>query len=344
MDTIRIRSCAAQDVTVISNHFLDRFLPCANGDFIKVYLSLLRAAGRQTEIFSLCMIADYLNCTENDVLRAIRYFEKEGALTVMLGEDGEITEIDFPAGSDSAEPPRAAQPAVSKSSEVTGERMKELGEQDDIRELLFIAQQYIGKPLSRSETQKLCFFYDGLRFSPDLIDYLIDYCVSRGHTSFHYIEKVALSWKDQGITTVHEARMAAGSYHREYYDILKALGINNHHPVEAETNIMKKWLEKYGFSMDLITEACTRTILNAAKPTLNYTDGILSKWYAKGVQTIEDVKRLDEEHAGAASASSGPAGKAKRKGQSGSAANSFTDFGQREYDYASLETALLKKS
>ena len=36
MDMIKIRSCLSQDVTIISNDFLDRFLPEANGEFIKI--------------------------------------------------------------------------------------------------------------------------------------------------------------------------------------------------------------------------------------------------------------------------------------------------------------------
>ena len=338
MDMIRIRSCFSQDVTVIANEFLDRFLPEANGDFLRVYLYLIRVAGSGLESLSLCSAADRLNCTEKDVDRAIRYWEKEGVLSLKRDDRGALTDIAFTSyckidAQENVSP-------VQKSSDITTERLTELGEREDIRELLFIAQQYLGKPLSRSQMQKICFFYDSLHFSPDLIDYLIEYCVSRGHKSFQYIEKVALAWKDQGISTVRDARVAAGSYHREYYDILKALGIDNHHPVEAEIRIMKKWIEKYDFSMDLIREACTRTVMGAAKPTLSYADSILSKWYARGVRTMEDVLVLDEEHAKeqaarkVTSVSGRPA--VRKKGN-----NSFSDFEQRDYDFNSLESALL---
>jgi len=338
MDTIKIRSCYSQGITIISNDFLDHFLPEANGDFLRIYLYLLRTAGQRADSFSLCEIADHLNCTENDVLRALRYWEKEGVLSVHLDADNTPSEIifkDYDSEKKSEEAAANPVPVITKSSEMPSERIAELGENEEIRELLFIAQQYLGKPLSRSEMQKLCFFYDVLHFSPDLIDYLIDYCVSRGHTSFHYIEKVALGWKDQGITTVHDARKAAGSYHREYYDILKALGINNHHPIDAETKIMRKWIERYELPMEIITEACSRTVMNAARPTLSYADGILSKWYSKGVRTLEDIARLDEEHARSSSIRESTRQRPKTAG-------SFNDFNQRDYDYTSLESALLK--
>lgn len=332
MEQIRILSCCPQDVTVIGNAFLDRFLPEANGDFLRVYLYLLRSAGRRNDGFTLCSVADRLNCTENDVLRALRYWEREKVLGLTCAEDGSITEVRFLSYRTPAEEPG---PVPEKASEITSERMSQLGENEEIRELFFVAQQYIGRPLSRSEMQKICFFYDTLHFSTDLIDYLIDYCVSRGKMSFHYMEKVALSWKEQGISTVHEARVSVGSYHREYYDILKALGINNHHPIEAEIRLMRKWLETYRFPMEIIGEACSRTLMGTGKPTLAYADIILTRWFHAGVRSLEDVKKLDDAHEKTAREKK-TAGKTKKP------ANAFTEFDQRDYNYDELESQLLQ--
>ncbi len=339
MERIRIRSCFSQDVTVISNRFLDRFLPNANGDFVKIYLYLLRAATTRSDAHSLCSIADRMNCTENDVNRALKYWEKEGILQLAYSEEGTLTDIAFTSYCNPGSQPgeAAVLPTSSKekdvppkASDITTERMAELGQREDIRELFFIAQQYIKKPLTRSEMQKICFFYDTLKMTPELIAYLMEYCVNKNHTSFRYMEKVALAWHEEGITNEREARAQAESYHREYYDILKALGINNHHPIDAEIKIMKKWLEKYHFSMDLIREACNRTVMNTTKPTLNYADGILSRWNSSGAKTLSDIERLDAEHERRASQS-------KQK----TAKNSYGDFEQRTYDFDDLEAKLL---
>lgn len=95
MNKIRVRTCMSQDVTVLSNDFLDRFLPKANGDFIKIYLYFLRSASAPDAALSLCSAADRLNCTENDILRALRYWEKEQVLNLALTESGELREISF---------------------------------------------------------------------------------------------------------------------------------------------------------------------------------------------------------------------------------------------------------
>lgn len=67
------------------------------------------------------------------------------------------------------------------------------------------AERYLGRTLSATDINTLLYFYDVLGFSTELIVYLIESCVSNNHTSIRYIEKVALGWADQHITTVEEA-------------------------------------------------------------------------------------------------------------------------------------------
>ena len=51
---ITLHSTEANDVTVLSNVFIDRFMPRAGGEFVKVYIYLLRMLGSpQRVIFSV---------------------------------------------------------------------------------------------------------------------------------------------------------------------------------------------------------------------------------------------------------------------------------------------------
>ena len=58
-------------------------------------------------------------------------------------------------------------------------------------QLLFVIEQYIGKPLSLNEIRIIFNISEKLHFSDNLIDYLIQYCVDRGKKDFRYIRKVA---------------------------------------------------------------------------------------------------------------------------------------------------------
>ena len=55
---------------MVANEFIDRYMAVANGEYVKVYLYLLRHDGREITVGE---IADALNHTESDVKRAIAY-------------------------------------------------------------------------------------------------------------------------------------------------------------------------------------------------------------------------------------------------------------------------------
>lgn len=396
MSNITIHTGHETGFTIIPNHFLDNYMSRANGEFVKIYLYLLRAT--QFSQFSLSTIADSMNCTEKDVMRALRYWANEGLLSLDYDSSRKLKSISFleipatpfgvqPDGANltaaadrvnprpkqteasSSEPVRSGADAVSESTApvkapsslsyqadtspscrqdgasasakrlpqekaLTTDKIRQLKENEDIAQLLFIAEQYLGKTLSPMETGKILYFYEGLDFSTDLIEYLIEYCVGNNHRSINYIEKVALNWKSEGVSTVEDAKKTASGYQKEYYTIFKALGIRNRSPIEAEIKTMKKWLND--FSMELIVEACTRTILTTRQPELSYVNGILESWKNAGARTLQDVRKLDTAHEQA---------KAEKKAQRSSrgTATKFSNFDQRSYDFSSLESQLLNQ-
>ena len=55
--------------TIVQNTFIDRYMAAANGEYVKVYLLLLRLAGSRE--LTVSQIADRLDITEKDVMRAI---------------------------------------------------------------------------------------------------------------------------------------------------------------------------------------------------------------------------------------------------------------------------------
>lgn len=71
--------------------------------------------------------------------------------------------------------------------------------------LLFVIEQYIGKPLSLNEIRIIYHISEDLRFSEDMIDYLLQYCVDREKKDFRYIGKIAENWAKEGIMTPAQA-------------------------------------------------------------------------------------------------------------------------------------------
>ena len=84
---ITLRSLGLHEVTTLSNFFIDRYMPKANGEFVKVYIYLLRMLENTNTPFGLAQMADSLFCTEGDILRALKYWENEGLLSVLYKEE-----------------------------------------------------------------------------------------------------------------------------------------------------------------------------------------------------------------------------------------------------------------
>ena len=76
MDGFILHGDSRADQTLVSNVFLDEYMPAANGEYVKIYLYLLRCLSSDQAELSLTLIADRFDHTEGDILRALKYWEK----------------------------------------------------------------------------------------------------------------------------------------------------------------------------------------------------------------------------------------------------------------------------
>jgi DnaD/phage-associated family protein len=350
MNPLKIHNNCSEDVTIVSNHFLDLYMPKANGEFVKIYLYLLRMISSDDCSLTLSSIADIFDCTENDVERALRYWDKKEVLHLTIGTANQITGLTLLPLSKEKDAEVPTVPEKQRTSSIyhkpesepaptayslTADRVKELKKNEEVMQLLFIAEQYLGKALSPTETTRILYFYEELHFSADLIEYLIEYCVSKGSKSIRYMEKVALAWAQSGISTVKMAKQETNTFSKHYFSVLKAFGITGRHPVETEIQMIDHWMKDYRYTTDIILEACARTINQTGKPSFQYADGILGAWHKKGVLTFSDIQELDARHKESKERTT-PRIQNKT-------ANKFNNFHQRDYNFSDLEKQLLKK-
>ena len=383
MEKIVLEKSPLADVTLISNLFLDKYMPRANGEYVKVYLYILRCSTMSDVILSVDSIASSLELTEADVTRALKYWDQTGILGIEFNNRGALSRIiikdlrnDMPitfklvpevtatstiASSTSSPFKVDKQPVIAKSvssfdeateknvpkqRQFTTTELSTLTSDEDIKELLYISQTYLGKTLSSTETNTILYFYDGLKFPIDLIEYLIEYCVSNGHTAMKYIETVALSWAKENITSVDMAKARMASVKGNSYPIMKAFGLSGRNLATSEQEFVIKWTDEYGFPLDMILDACNRTINTIHQPSFQYADSILQRWLKNGIKTLADVKTLDNIHETKVKE---PATKSQMQGNydytnKPSGKNSFNSFKtQREYDYTALERDLLRR-
>lgn len=412
MTAINISSDIATSFTTVSDIFIDQYMPKANGEFVKVYLYLLRATGSGAGIATISEIADHFSNTEADIIRALNYWASEGILQVQTGADGQIMGINLCSLSvsgmqaaqsniQSAVADNAAQnnlqnsvvnnaaqnilqnsvvnnaaqnistvntrmhdsvveklksqtpdKAASSQKEYTLDEIKEFRKNPDISELFFIIETYLKHTLSSTDTNMVLYWLDELHFSTDLVEYLVEYCITKGHSSLRYMNKVALCWADAGIKTVDQAKDDAAAHSQIYYSVMKALGITGRNLVDSEVSLINKWVGEYGFDIELVKAACSKTISAIQKPSFEYTDSILANWRKKDVHTLKDVEVLDANFAKAnkASATGSSQGtnaancSSKPKSNNSSSKNKFNNFNQRNNDYDKLEKLFLNST
>ena len=146
------------------------------------------------------------------------------------------------------------------------------------------------------------------------------------------------------IRTVEDAKRATNLHSQAYYGVMKAFGISGRNLVDFELNFIDKWSNNLGFSLDLISEACKRTIQATNQPSFQYADSILESWHKNNVHTLDDVAVLDSVYKKSKSVSGKPAAAKASAAAKSSAGGRFNNFPQRSYNYDQLEKRLLSSS
>lgn len=320
--------------TCVPNIFIDKYMTNANGEFVKIYLYIIRCMDQSRQSCSISELADVFEHTEKDILRALAYWEKVHLLHLEYDDNKEVTGIalELPDQTTAAAPSKDTQPV----NDYPPEQIEDFQKDEGVQEILFITENYLGRTLSSTDVCTILYWYDKLHFSTDLIEYLIETCVSNGHTSLRYMEKIALSWADSGIDSVADAKRDHNMHHKDAYTVMNAFGISGRNLIPSELSTIRKWTGQYAFSSDIIKEACRRTIQATGKASFEYADTILTNWNRSNVHTLNDIVKLDTAHQKSKSA-----GKSRESAPRPSAGSRFNNFPQRTYNYEQLEKKLL---
>lgn len=213
MSSLILSTESSEGYTSVSNIFISEYVPGANGEFVKVYLYLLHLMSLRSNNISISLLADTFNQTEADIMRALRYWDSLDVISLSFNGPGNglsnivLRDIKHtgqaanamadPIAAESAsvnstssyqtETVRAAKPDIKQTEVIytaepskvsySKEQLNGFLANDNFSMLLFVIEQYMGRPLSTKETNSIVYFYDGLKLSTDLIEYLFEYCV-----------------------------------------------------------------------------------------------------------------------------------------------------------------------
>lgn len=312
------------DFTPISNVFIEKYMPNARGEFVKVYLLMLKYTISSEPGVNATILASSLNLLESDVMNALNYWNDQGVIKLLPLDNMNNFTVEFVSLEN--EP-------LNNPKEVN---LLDALNNSETTDMLRDIEKITSRPLSTKEMETYLGWQKDFSFTSELILLLIEYCASKGKTDYRYIEKVALSWNDMGIKTIDEAQIHIKQTEDKWVKIRKILsylGIKNTEIMKPQEELLEKWIIIYKFDISLIQKACDICFQRLNRADFKYIDGILTKWFNENIKTLEDVATKDKQF------KNNNRNKPQRELSSNN--NGFNNFKPRSYDYDSLEKKLL---
>lgn len=314
--------------TPISNIFIEKYMPKARGEFIKVYLLMSKYNFTGEDGVSASILAIKLNLLESDIINALNYWNDEGVIKLnpidkMGNFDIEFIDISTEDNTNNKEKINLLEELSSKSNNAM---LKDI-------EIL------VGRPLSPSEFTTYLSWKKDFNFSSELILLLIEYCASKGKTNHRYIEKVAIAWHQMKIETIEDAQNHIRKTEDKwgtYREILKFLGIRNTDIMKPQEDMLERWTITYNFPLDVIRKACDVCFKRLNRADFKYIDGILASWNKNNLKTLKQIE--DEE---ISYKNSSQIKNFNNKTNNDKSKLRFDNFKGRDYDYNELERKLL---
>lgn len=271
------------DFVPVPRDFIEHIMPSSNASYVMVYIYILMLASTGKNI-STAEIAKKLGLIESDVVNAIKYWNNKG---VMYGTGDNII---IKKSVDEEISPETDKKSIEDISEI-------INGNKALSDLCTISQEILGKTLANSDIETLYWFYDELGFSPEVIAMLLEYCASMGKRNMKYIEKVALTWHENNITTMDDAQayITNAASRSDYVSTLRRLfGITERNLSQTEKSYIESWRDELKMSSDMVGLAYDYCVLAVGKLSFPYINTILKRWAEQNIHTIPDAERDHE--------------------------------------------------
>ena len=213
------------EITCVPNAFIDEYVAEANGDYVKVYLYLLR---HQKEKLKGKEIGEALCLTDQDVKRAILFWEKKGVLKEGIARalERELQSEEAALLSEEKLSQKERLSRIERTSFFDEQKPKIQEKKREIDEeefggILFVAK-HLMPVVTPSHVRLFEDMYQSLEMDAELIEFFLDYCCSIQKTNCRYMQKVAVDWHELGIKDVRAARE-----HVKNFDMAKGMKSGN---------------------------------------------------------------------------------------------------------------------
>lgn len=265
---------------------------------------LALAADPSADVDGLC---ERLGISNEEFMKAVSFWRGGGAVSVSLDEgeklpanrkrsDKRATKSEsFDGAPKHTRPPLASSIPAYSTSEIA-----EFLEKDTtLRAYVENCQQIMGKIFNVGEASVLVGIVQYLGVTTDYVALLCAFSVSHGKKSVRYVEKLALSLYDEGITKYKELELHLKSMNRAEElqpTVRKMFGIGDRALTDKEKKLIEHWCGELELDVSLIRKAYEITVTNTGKPSMPYCNSILESWNAAGYKTVAEVDAAISEY------------------------------------------------
>lgn len=247
-------------ITTLENLFISEYMPSADGDYVKVYLSALYHIQLHDESFGLIEMAQELGLSEAKVEAALRYWERRRLISRV-----------------SDQPPAYRFYHLGEHM-LTGQDSQG-GDRDyvDFSEAVY-ALFGSKRKVRPAEIATAFEWVTELDLPREVVMMLLNYCMDVRGASFTFkaAEKIAIAMKEDQVHTSEEAESYL-SHSKQAHEGTKAVLRRfsmRRLPTQDELDLYRKWTGAWGFTKEDVLAACTETV-KAANPSFGYLNGIL---------------------------------------------------------------------
>lgn len=326
------------------NSFIEKYMIKSNPSFVIIYIYLLKKSINRKDIY-LEEIASKLNILASDIIKALEYWKDEKIISYSQVENK--VEISFFNVEESKIEENVNEKQVFNVEKkgYTDEEITIYSQQEEIQRLFRLAEKKLAKTLTYRDREILITLYEHYGMSLEILTVLFTYCIENGKNNLNYIEKVAIDWSENNIDTLEKVEAYRNMYNNDFKKIMRFFGIFGTTPIKEQEDYMKIWILEYKMPLNVIEQACTKTVMKLGNPSFKYAHSILKSWYDKGIKSLEDVKKIQEDYGNEIKLKE----EEKRKTQNLKnnsniyyGTNKFTNYKQRPIDYEMLRKIELK--
>lgn len=323
--SINIDLGAWNSIFAVPSKVVDEGLKFSDGVKLKVLLFVLRNAGRSVDDTEISK-ATGVNVT--DIPEALDYWVSMGVFNRIENTFTPVknNEEFVPAPQTSVQteqtpqPVQAVQEPVKQETEQSSKENAEepqkhftatrpqkpdfvftaqrLAVDEELKMLVEETQTTLGKVLSNSDIATLLMLKDTCGLPLDVIFMLIHYCASIDKGNIRTIENIGIQWANDGVYSLEAADNKIKQIQKttaNFSIVSKAFGLKNvGSPTKKQLEYGDKWVSEWKFSPEMLREAYERCVDTKGTMNLRYIDGILKRWNASNLHTLDELHKYEK--------------------------------------------------